>query len=78
MPIHHPNAKSAYVRHEGRFFAHPWRMVLVIETDLHTNPQHPNFDPQALADLINAGQAYVAAHNRQIDDFQIIPTSDQI
>jgi hypothetical protein len=53
-------------------------MVLVIETDLHTNPQHPDFNSQALSDLINAGQAYVAAQNRQIDDFQIIPTSDPI
>jgi hypothetical protein len=84
MPIQHPNAKSAYVTHEGRFFAHPQRMVLVIETDLHTNPQHPDFDFEALTNLINAGQAYVAAHNRQaaqnrqIVDFHIIPTSDRI
>jgi hypothetical protein len=78
MPIQHPNAKNAYIRHEGRFFAHPFRMVLVIETDLHTNPQHPNFDAHALSDLINAGQAYVAAYHRDIDGFQIVPTSDQI
>src|SRR5262245_43118399 len=78
MPIQHPNAKNAYIRHEGRFFAHPFRMVLVIETDLHTNPQHPKFDAHALADLINAGQAYVAAHHRDIDGFQIVPTSDRI
>ena len=78
MTIQHPNAKNAYITHEGRFFAHARRVVLVIETDLHTNPQHPEFDAQALTDLINAGQAYVAAQNRQIDDFQIIPTSDRI
>ena len=63
MPIQHPNAKRAYITHEGRFFAHPFRMVLVIETDLHTNPQHPDFDAQKLNDLINAGQAYVAAQS---------------
>jgi len=34
--------------------------------------QHPN------ANLINAGQAYVAAQSRQIDDFHIIPTNDPI
>ena len=78
MPIQHPNAKSAYITHHGRFFAHPSRLVLVIETDLHTNPQHPDFDSQALMDLINASQAYVAAQNRQVDDFQIIPTGDRI
>jgi hypothetical protein len=78
MPIQHPNAKKAYITHEGRFFAHPFRMVLVIETDLHTNPQHPDFDAQKLNDLINAGQAYVAAQSRQIDGFHIIPTNDPI
>jgi hypothetical protein len=76
--IQHPNAKKAYIRHEGRFFEHPYRMVLVIETDLPTNPQHPDFSSQALSDLINAGQAYMLAQNRQIREFQIIPTGDRI
>jgi hypothetical protein len=78
MAFQHPNVKNAYIKHEGRFFAHPHRMVLVIETDLHTNPQHPDFNAQALADLINAGQVYVAAQNRKIEDFQIIPTNDRV
>jgi hypothetical protein len=78
MPIGHPNVKNAYVIHEGRFFAHPFRMVLVIETDLPTNPQHPNFDSHAITNLINAVQTYVAAHHRQIDGFQIVPTNDPI
>lgn len=77
MPISHPNAKTAYVVHEGHF-VRDRHMVLVIETDLHTNPQHPQFDFQALNDLIDAGQMYVAAHNRQIDDFRIVPTNDPI
>jgi hypothetical protein len=78
MPIQHPNVKRAYVTHEGRFFAHPARMVLIIETDLPTNPQHPDFDSAAITALINAGQDYAAAENRRIDGFQIIPTSDRI
>jgi hypothetical protein len=78
MTIQHPNAKNAYIKHEGRFFAHPARMVLVIETDLHTNPQHPDFDSKAIAALINAGQAYMTAQNRKLDDFQIIPMDDRV
>jgi len=78
MAFQHPNVKNAYIKHEGRFFAHPWRMVLVIETDLITNPQHPNFSAQALNDLVNAGQVYVAAQNRRIEDFEIIPISDRV
>jgi hypothetical protein len=84
MPIQHPNAKSAYITHEGRLFSHPPRVVLVIETDLHTNPHHPDFDFEALAALISAAEAYVAtqnrraARNRQIVDFHIIPTGDRI
>jgi hypothetical protein len=78
MPIQHPNAKSAYIVQEGRLFAHPPRVVLVIETDLHTNPQHPDFDPEALAALIEASRTYATAQNRQIDDFQIVPTGDRI
>jgi hypothetical protein len=76
MPISHPNATAAYIVHEGQFVRD--RLVLVIETDLHTNPQHPQFDFQALNDLIEAGKAYVAANNRQIDDFRIVPTNDPI
>jgi hypothetical protein len=78
MPIQHPNVKSAYVTHEGRFFAHPARIVLIIETDLPTNPQHPDFDSHAITALIKAGQDYVVAENRQVDGFQIIPTNDRI
>ena len=76
--IQHPHAKNAYVIHVGRFFEHPQRMVLVIETDLHTNPQHPDFDHHAIADLITAAQNYVIAQNRQLYDFQIVPTGDRI
>jgi hypothetical protein len=78
MPIKHPNVKNAYVVHEGRFFEHPSRAVLIIETDLPTNPQHPDFDSLAITALINAGQDYVAAQNRRIEAFQIVPTNDRI
>ena len=78
MSIQHPNVKSAYVTHEGRFFEHPQRMILVIETDLHTNPQHPDFDAHAILRLIDAIQGYVTAQNRQILEFRIVPASDRI
>ncbi len=78
MPIDHPHVKNAYVIHEGRFFAHPFRMVLIIETDLPTNPQNPNFDSHAITNLINAVQTYVVAHNRNVDGFQIVPTGDRL
>jgi hypothetical protein len=77
MPVNHPNAKKAYIVHEGPF-AGPWRMVLVIETDLHTNSQHEQFDFEALTALRKAGEAYVAAHDRLVDDFRIIPMNDPI
>jgi hypothetical protein len=79
MPIGHPNVKNAYVVHEGRFFAHPWRKVLIIETDLPTNPHHPKFDQHALNDLINVVQSYMVEHYRQqVEGFQIVPLSDPI
>jgi hypothetical protein len=79
MPIGHPNVKNAYIVHEGRFFAHPWHMLLVVETDLPTNPQHPKFSQHALNDLINAVQSYMVEHYRQqVEGFKIIPTSDRI
>ena len=78
MPMQHPNAKNAYISHVGRFFEHPQRMVLIVETDLPTNPQHPDFDSHAIAGLISACQAYVIAQNRQVYDFQIVPTTDRI
>jgi hypothetical protein len=78
MPVQHPNAKNAFILHEGRFFEHPARIVLVIETDLHTNPEHPNFDAKALTDLISAAQAYTIAQNRGVTDFKIVPIGDRI
>jgi hypothetical protein len=78
MPIEHPNAKSTYVVHEGRFFARPGRTVLVIETDLPTNPQHPAFDAKAIEAMVAAGQAYVVAQNRKVDDYRIVPLGDRI
>lgn len=78
MPIEHPNAKNAYVIHEGRFFARPGRTVLVIETDLHTNPQHPAFNAHAIEALVAAAQVYVVAENRKVDDYRIVPLGDRI
>jgi len=77
MPVVHSNAKKAYITQEGEFGG-AVRMVLVIETDLSTNPQHRSFDLQALTQLIKAGEDYIAAHNRQIDHFRIIPLTDRI
>jgi hypothetical protein len=78
MSIQHPNAKNAYVTHEGRFFEHPQRMILVVETDLRTNPAHPDFNAHAVSGLIEAIQAYVIAQNRKILEFRLVPTSDRI
>jgi hypothetical protein len=77
MSLNHPNAKSAYIVHEGHSRG-PRHMVLEIKTDLHTNPQHPQFDFQKLTALIEAGMSYVAQHNRQVDDFRIVPLNDEI
>ena len=78
MPVQHPHAKNVFVMHEGRFFEHPPRIVLVIETDLPTNPEHPNFNAKALSDLISAGQTYTIEQNRKITDFRIVPIGDRI
>jgi hypothetical protein len=78
MPVQHPNVKNAFIVHEGRFFEHPPRIVLVIETDLHTNPEHPNYNAKALTELISAAQAYVIAQNRQVTDFKIVPIGDRM
>ncbi len=78
MPISHPNVKNAYVTHEGRFFEHPQRIILVVETDLITNPAHPKYNAHRVGDLIEAIQGYVTAQNRKILEFRIVPTSDRI
>jgi hypothetical protein len=70
MAINHPNAKRTYFTWEGPWDA--YHMVLVIETDLHLNPQHPDFDLNAVNTLKGQANRYILTRNRQIDHLRLL------
>ena len=77
MAISHPNAQNVHFTWEGLRSDH--RMVLVVETDLHLNPQHPAFDYDAILGLIDEANRYMLAGNRQIDHFRLVSVAkDQV
>ncbi|WP_245314001.1 hypothetical protein [Bradyrhizobium elkanii] len=36
--------------------------MMIVETDLHLNPQHPAYDQSAVQTLISAAQEYIGAN----------------
>ena len=79
MPIiDDPNVVRSYIAHEGSLTGGPSRQILVIHAHLQTNPQESNFDLDALQKRIRKAEAYVSEHNRQIENFRIVPERDYI
>ena len=35
--------------------------VMIVETDLHLNPQHPSYNQSAVETLISAAQSFISA-----------------
>jgi len=73
MPtIGNEHVDRAYIAHEGQFVGSS-KLVLVVETNLQTDPQHPDFDLGKLKKLIDQCGAYVRRRNRQVEEFRIVP-----
>jgi len=48
--------------------------VLIVETDLYLNPQHPSYDHSAVASLASAAQNYLKANVEGPTSIRLIST----
>jgi hypothetical protein len=49
-------------------------LVMVVETDLHLNPQHPSYSASAVQGLISAAQDYVKANVKGSASIRLVST----
>jgi len=70
MAINHPAVKKIYFMWEGTWEV--YHEVLVIETDLQLNPEHPSFDFEPINALIAEANRYVQDSNPEIDRFRLV------
>jgi hypothetical protein len=75
MPIDHPNAKRVRFAWEGKFNAE-WRRVVIVETDLQLNAQHPDFNWDAANGLLQAVGAQMVEIDRQVLDFRLVSMAE--
>jgi hypothetical protein len=48
--------------------------VMIVETDLHLNPQHPSYNPSAIETLISAAQGYVRDKMKGLATIRLVST----
>ena len=78
MAIDHPNAKRVYFVWEGTWTG-PHQGVVVVETDLQLNAQHPDFSLDSVQTLLQAVNSEMEQIDRQIDHFRLVSAAkDQI
>jgi hypothetical protein len=77
MPINHPNAKSIWFTLESDS-ENMLRNVMVLETDLHLNAQHPDHNGEAVKSLVAAAQNYMEKNVGHVTKLRIVSIrSDQ-
>lgn len=50
------------------------RHVMIVETNLHLNPQHPSYDLHAVSRLIAAAQSYVDENLQGLSMVRLVST----
>lgn len=70
MPISHPNAKSYYFTLE--YMHGGYSNVMVVETDLHLNVNHPGFDKAAVNSLLEAAQAFQVQEAPRVPNIRLV------
>lgn len=67
----HPNIKRTWIEHEIIDKEH--KTVLVIETDLETRPDHPDFNSSTFDDMVNAAAQKMEKAPSVIGGIRVIP-----
>ncbi len=71
MSIDHLNAKNVWFTIEGS--ANGLKNVVVVETNLHVDTRHPDYDDQAMSSLLEAVQRFLAQNKDNVDEMRIVP-----
>ncbi len=74
MSIDHVQAKHVWFTIEGS--ANGLKNVVVVETNLHVDARHPDYDDQAMTSLIEAVQRFLAQNKGSVDEMRIVPVRD--
>ena len=71
MSIDHVHAKNVWFSIEGG--ASGLKNVVVVETNLNLDAQHPDYDDQAMTSLIGAVLLFMAQSKDYVDEMRIVP-----
>ena len=71
MSIDHVHAKNVWFTIEGS--ANGLKNVVVVETNLNLDAQHPDYDDQAMTSLLGAVQLFLAQNEGYVDEMRIVP-----
>jgi hypothetical protein len=74
MSIDHVHAKHVWFTIEGN--TNDLRNVVVVETNLHVDAMHPDYDDQAMTSLLEAVQHFLAQNKGRVDEMRIVPVRD--
>jgi len=76
MSIDHVHAKNVWFTIEGS--ANGLKNVVVVETNLHVDTRHPDYDDQAMTSLLEAVQRFLAQNKDHVDEMRIVPVRDWV
>jgi hypothetical protein len=76
MSIDHVNAKNVWFTIEGS--ADGLKNVVVVETNLHVDARHPDYDDQAMTSLLEAVQRFLAQNKDHFDEMRIVPVRNWV
>ncbi len=71
MSIDHVHAKNVWFTIEGN--ADGLKNVVVVETNLNLDAQHPDYDDQAMTSLLEAVQRFLTQNKDRVDEMRIVP-----
>lgn len=72
MPLKHPHV--TFTSYAVDISATRMVDVMVLETDLHLNSRHPEYDPAAVTSLIAAARAYLATNASHVSHIRLTTT----
>ena len=72
MPFKHPHV--SFVSFAIEITAAGFAEVMMLETDLHLNSRHPDFDGKAVTALIEAARAYLAENAIHVTQIRLTTT----
>ena len=72
MPFKAPH--SSFVSFAVEASASGITQVMIVETDLHLNPQHPSYNVAAVRQLLTAAQDYAQAHIEGPANIRLVST----